>query len=302
MKRIGTRRFTSWSMAIIIAAMVTACTAIEGFPPNPEDSATLDALRAKYFGPHSEDSYDVSPPSIKQTIRDDIVYGRMHVYDLEFSQFQRALYGNGNIMTVGGDLTALVLNGIGATTGGAGTKAAMNAASGGIIGAQGDINKDLFYNKALPAVISQMEANREKVKLAIITGLKQSDTVYSLKRANLDLAVLNDAGSLPNAISNITQQSTDSKNAIQAQIQALQSLTYTNTDAAVKLRAWLYVNGKVDQTHYNALQTWLNNQPEAFLKSRGYPPAAFVTGDDPNHDLEPIRQRALNDPTLNISK
>jgi hypothetical protein len=285
---------------------LTACANLQGYPQNPDSRETLSGLQARYFGPNADAAYEaVSPadPSYaqkRQSIRDDIVYGRMRAYDIEFSLFQRALNSNGNGINVGGDLTALVLNGLGATTGNAGTKSALAAASAGVIGAEGAVNKDLFYQQTVPAIIAQMEANRTVVKLAIFRGLARSDADYSLPRAESDLLDLNDAGSLPNAINNITQKSTDQKNAAATLIQSIHSTTFAVTDSATKIRAWLRPGGVVDASHVAALQAWLNQQPEAFVHGDVMPIATFASSDTAASDLEPIRARALTDPTLNI--
>ena len=78
---------------------------------------------------------------------------------------------------------------------------------------------------------------------------------------------------------------------------------FSDTEASNKLAAWLfYANGKVDPTHFRALQKWLDEQPEPLLKGQAYPPAAFVRANDPGISLEPIRQRALSDSALSIPK
>ena len=73
---------------------------------------------------------------------------------------------------------ALVLSGLGATTGGAATKAALAAASAGVIGAQGVISKDLYYQRTVPALLAQMEANRARATLVILQGIQKSESDY----------------------------------------------------------------------------------------------------------------------------
>jgi hypothetical protein len=43
------------------------------------------------------------------------------------------------------------------------------------VGAQAAINRDLYYQRTLPALLAQMEANRAKVELTIMNGLAKSD-------------------------------------------------------------------------------------------------------------------------------
>jgi hypothetical protein len=293
---------------LIVAATLVGCATVEGYPKDPESASTLAALQAIYFGPQSEADYDKASGSdeasaaLRQSIRNRIVLGRMRAYDIEFSRFERALSSSGNSMSAGADLAALVLNGLGATVGGVGTKSALSAASGGVIGAQGVVNKDLFYQKAVPALISQMQANRSKVKLVIYTGLEQSDRQYPLQRADSDLANLNDAGSIPNAIGNITQSSKAEESDTEKEIEN-RSFGYSTSPSAIAIRAWLAPNKKVDATHFKALSDWLANNKDVSLRNLN--PAELATlgsTSDPAlaDKLEQARQSALADPTLDI--
>jgi hypothetical protein len=225
----------------------------------------------------------------------------MQVLEDDFLDFERTLTGSATSISAGTGLTQLVLDGLGATTGNATTKSALAAASAGVVGAQGVVNKDLYYEKTLPALISQMQANRESVRLTIIKNLAQSDDAYPLNAAEIDLKKLEAAGSLVGAVNQISQQSTNDKKLTDAEIaKQVRTLKFDDGPTANKLQAWLYIDGKVNQDHFDALQSWLNLQPEGFLKNQGYPPGAFVSGDTADARLEPIRKRALADPVLNI--
>jgi hypothetical protein len=149
----------------------------------------------------------------------------MRAYNITYSDFKRRLAGDGNAIAVGGDLVALVLGGLIATTGNATTKAALGAAATGVLGAQGVINKDLYFQRTLPALLAQMDANRTQAEAIIVSRLRLSDTEYPLQVALLDLDALRDTGSLPSAIGGITQS------AVQAKIDA-QSKTEFHRDAA----------------------------------------------------------------------
>ena len=281
-------------------AALTSCAVVDGYEKPPEAASVVEARRTTYYGAHADDTYYAASSTDRQTIRDELVYGKMQVLEDDFLSFERALNSAGNYVSLGSDLTVLVLNGIGATAGGAATKSALAAASAGVVGAQGVVNKDLYYQKTLAALISQMQANREKARLIIIQNLRQANSAYPLNSAEIDLKKLQEAGSLLNAVNNISQQATTQKNGSDAQIQAIRSLTFTKTPSASKLRAWLSPSGNVDQNNYDALQLWLNKQPEGILKGQDYPPAAFVSGDLGGVDLDAVRERALSDPDLKI--
>jgi hypothetical protein len=278
---------------------LSGCSSLSGYANHPETPAAIAQRASKYFGPDAEKNYDAAQTdAARQSERNKLVYGKIQVFGDEFQKLERALNTSGNSISVGGDLAIFALNGLAATTGGPETKSALSTASAGILGAQGAINKDLYYQRTLPALLAQMQANFVTQEAAIIAKLGRSDREYPLQAAELDLQRLEDAGSIPAAISQITQQAEADRQVNESKLNNLRTLTEVVTSSTTRLLAWIYPNGQVDQTNYDALQSWLNQQPEQYL--HGYPPAALVSGDTAGMTLEPIRQRAINDPALKI--
>jgi len=275
-----------------LVATLTACSSIRGYPPDPEDTkATLTALQ-EYFDPAQEKSYAAETDATKrQQLRDTIVLSRVRAYDLEFDRFEKELFEYGNSITLGADLTVLILSGLAATTGSAATKSALAAASAGIVGAQGVISKDLYYQKTLPALLAQMEANRAKAKTAIFANLIQTDAQYPLIRAELDLDALKAAGSIPTAITGITQQAAEANEAAkaaQARVQQLRVVGASSSDTTARLRAW--VAGKPE--NFSALQRWMSKDTADPALAQ-IPVEVLITGKGPG--LEEDRLRAIND-------
>ena len=278
---------------------------MSGYPEDPQNpgsvqnSAALDALRTKYFDPAIDACYQAADCKAKnllnltdkQAIRDDVVLNRMRVYDMEFSLFARDLSGANNSVSLGSDLTALALNGLGATTGNTATKAALAAASGGVIAANGAVDKDLFYQKTVPALIKQMQADRAAAETTVLQGLMKTDAEYSLERAQLDLDTLADAGSLNTAVASITQQSATQQTLNQKAMNTYQSSAMAETTSAVAIRTWLKNGGTLDTNRYSQLQAWLTNNSDPTLHTVQVEQLADVTDDS----LEAARQRAVKD-------
>jgi hypothetical protein len=199
-----------------------ACAPLQGYPLDPEDTAATLKNLAPYFNGTVEAQYVAATgDEAKTPIRDAIVYARMRGYDIEFSDFEKSLYSESNGIAVGSDLVGLILGGLTATTGNAATKAALGAASVGVIGANIAINKDLYYQKTIVALQSQMEANRTTAKLPIAKGLGLPDSKYNLFQAYSDLNAYKDAGSIPGAISVITQSAETQKQDAQSVLQGI---------------------------------------------------------------------------------
>lgn len=279
---------------LLLATLTLAgCAAVVGYPKDPEKtSAVLDALKP-YFDPKKEAAYSAESDSMKRrAMRDEIVLNRVRAYDILFAQYERVLWGTGNSITLGGDLVALALGGLATTVGSTSAKTGFAAASTGVVGANAAINRDLYFQRTLPALLAQMEANRAKVKLKILAGIKQSDDQYSLSLADLDLADLKSAGSMPAAVSNITQQATNDKQSAQSRIDALRTGTVSATDTTKRLRSWVSPNGQVDSARMKTLQDWMNaDQVDTDL--HGIPPEVLIDLD--NLQMEADRARALSD-------
>ena len=289
-------RLRIFHLAICLAAcfgvsVLSGCAGLSGYPDDPQNATNLTILRNTYFSPDSEDRYKAAGTAERQGIRNEIVLKRMQIYDMEFSLFARDLSSANNSISIGSDLTALALSGLGATTGNAATKAALSAASGGVIAANGAIDKDLFYQKTVPAIIAQMQANRVKAETTVLQGLQKTDADYPLPRADLDLDVLNDAGSLNAAIATITQASTNAKEQTQANMDTYRSLAMSRTASSVQLNAWLFPSGALNTDHLISLQAWMTKNSNAIFQRM--PVETFVNG---NSDvIETARVQAIAD-------
>src|SRR5438445_5560770 len=144
------------SGALTATALLCGCASREGYAREPESRAVMNSARTQFFGPTADDAYyPITRPDERKRVRDLLIYGKMKVIENDFDDLERALNGTGNSLSLFGDLGVLGLNGIGAVTGGAHTKAVLAAASGGIVGAQGAVSKDLYYQRTLPAILAQ---------------------------------------------------------------------------------------------------------------------------------------------------
>ncbi len=280
---------------VLIVGLTAACSAIEGYPADPQPGTALASLQQKYFADKIEEDYEKADGDERQALRDKIIYARIQAYDIQFSQFQRALNVNANALNVGTDIIAVALGGIGAVIADSTTKSILAASSAGVIGAQGAINKDLYYQKTVAALIAQMEANREEAKLTIFQNLKQPDAAYPLRRAFLDLSVLNDAGSLPNAIAAITKSADTAKTKAQAEVQQTVKLSYSTSESAKSLERWLSPGRVPNAKRIQALQSWL----ERNYKDLNIAAVGLARDDvDSKGTYEAIRKKALADKQL----
>jgi len=252
------------------------CASIDGFP-DPVIKPSDDLAQAQqYFSPGVLAEYvKQSGEAARRAYRDQIVYGRLHAYDIQYQVFLRALSRESGGTGMAGDLASLALNGLGATVGDAATKAALSAASAGVIGAQGAVSKDLFYQKTLPAVVAQMEAQRTQVRAIVEKGLSTADADYSLPQAIVDLDLYQIAGSLPGALNGIVQDAGTKTATAEADIRLSRDKTFaTSLPEAVAIG-----NQIAALTDTQALA--LAKAMDPFLKTRPQGVQDFVNGIDP---------------------
>src|SRR6201996_3277755 len=122
--------------AILLATAVIlyGCAAIRQSPDYSDDDTTFNILSKYDFEKQEIDYKKTSDISTRTNIRNEIVSRKKRLYDIEFSRFEIELSSVSNGVSLGTDLIGLALGGLTATVGGATTKAALGAASVGVLG------------------------------------------------------------------------------------------------------------------------------------------------------------------------
>jgi hypothetical protein len=298
----GNMSFARTFPALVLLLFISGCAAFSGYPDNYQDNAAVRAVDQPYLNANVRDIGNSPLDSArggltKQQYRDTVIYRRIEIIDVYYYDFESKLIGTYNGLDVGADLTVLVLNGLGATVGAASAKAALAAASAGVIGAKNTVNTDIFYQKTIPALVAQMRAAREKALLTIENGVARPVSSYSLDQALSDINGYYVAGSLPSAISQIVTQAGAAQAQATAGIDALRNQKYrTATSAAKKVIAWLYPNGDEskapDAAKLAKLTAWMQKyKPNPALAD--LPFIQFLHGDDPSYD--PALAQAVKD-------
>ncbi|MBV9785974.1 MAG: hypothetical protein JO264_19400 [Acidisphaera sp.] len=265
------------AFTLACAALAAGCAPVIGFPADPMCGSPaavrkdIAGERAIYAG--------TDEVAARTQARNRVVLDEMLLYECSYNSFQRRLWGDNNLVSGGGDLFVLILNGLGATTGNSATKAALAAASAGLVGAQGAISRDLYYQRTLPAVLAEMSANRDKQKAAILTALKGSDDQYPLRQADIDLAVLQRQSGIAAAIQNITETATADKTTAANTLAAVTSSPISKSSSTATVMKWLYPNGAsaADPANEATLHAWMKTQSvdPALHSDAGQPPDEF---------------------------
>ncbi len=143
------------------------------------------------------------------------------------------------------DVLALGLSG-GATLAKPATAKALSASSALVTGVGTSINKDIFYQQTLPAIVSAMDTRRASVLAEILDSEKNDPqaTAYTLTNAGLDIDSYQNAGNIYVAISALTQTAAGEAQKAQTVVadkQVARDVAYTavklTTDTATRLKA-----------------------------------------------------------------
>ena len=224
-------RTTNASCLVIAGVLLSACQTLSGYPTSVQDDTAVISAAQPYFSPNvrtiGESPSDSDRGGLTQRqYRDIVVYRQLEAIDLRYYEFEASLTSTYNTLDVAADLAVLVLSGFGATTGGAATKAALAAASAGIVGAKTVVQTDIFYQKTLPALIVQMRALRQAALVTIKSGLATDVSKYSIDQAMSDVKTYYIAGTLPSAISQVTAQAAAGLDAANKKLDLVRDATF----------------------------------------------------------------------------
>lgn len=275
-------------LALLVSLGLAGCAGLRQFPEASQSYARdLGTLDADYDAALTGVYGSVSTP---KTIRNRMIETRMAVIDAHFKEFQAGLVKE----NVRADfLFALV--GIG--VGGAGalvsetTSQILSAVSGGLAGSQAAYSKSVLYDKAMSALIAQMEASRKAVAAEIFARWNDDVDQYPMWMARRDLEGYYFAGSLPGAILATASDAKVKNDQAEDKLAKLRTNIFSEDKAAIAIQKFVWPpDGKSTNTpdagNVKKLQDWLNRSPVA-----GLPIANFVT----NPELRSLRERAIRE-------
>ncbi|MEH3045961.1 hypothetical protein [Sphingomonas adhaesiva] len=136
--------------------------------------------------------------------RDSIIWRVIAKDDDSFYTFVREVRSDRALMNMSADGAVIFLNGLAAVTGTAGEKAALAVLSGGVLAGKGSVDRQLFNQETMTALLARMKAARLAALVPIKRGLTLSADAYPLEQALVDMRGYAAAGSLLATIEAIT--------------------------------------------------------------------------------------------------
>lgn len=194
-------------IVVLCLFSVGGCATIRGLPHEPRTSTIAKGDAEGLILPSDFERYDKETNTdTKQIIRNEILDERMAEIDRKFNEYEVDLWKEGIGSGVGTDWIQLAIAGATATMGGAAIKAALGAASAGVIGAKASFDKHALMQKTLPTLVSTMVAERAFIRAKINGNKLHPVNIYSLYEGAGNLEALKHAGSIIGAIQVIAKQ------------------------------------------------------------------------------------------------
>lgn len=221
----------------------------------------------------------------KKELRNEFIETRLAVIDDQYLCFKQRLYIESVSSNLGVDTAVLGLNLAGTLTPAASAKAILAAVSGGLIGTRAAAEKELYFEKTMPALLSQMEALRKNVRADIIKNMQLEVDSYPLSQAEYDLQQYYVAGTIPGAIVGITTEAVHAENqatalmadTIKSNLEAkgYKVSPYQKDDAGDILHEFVFPGGKPNDDNLKKLQSWMTENhipgsPLVFIRSKDY--------------------------------
>ena len=215
----------------------------------------------------------------------------MAVIDAYFKEFQAGLVKE-NVQTEFG----IALLGIG--VGAAGSlvpetaSQILSAVSGGLAGAQAAYSKAVLYDKAMSALLAQMQAGRKAVAAQIFEKWNMGLDEYPMWMARTDLDAYYFAGSLPGAILGTAADAKVKNDEAEDRLAKFRVTKFSEDKSGNKIQAFIRPpDGKPTDTlntvNRDNVRKWIDEQSTI----KDLPIASFIS----NAGLKELRERAIRE-------
>ncbi len=227
------RRFPV-ALALVLAV---GCAAIQN-PGAPDQSFDEDkdiqALEEQ-FGQASAIKQVLAGPQTVAT-RNQFIAGRLTLINLQYIKFIRKFSASKAQLESAFDL---LVTGVGlatTVTGGETVKAALGAVSAGLGATRTSIDKNFFYEKTVPVLITAMNAQRKTALIPILQGVKSDIDQYPLPMALTDLSEYYLAGTFTGALQAIEKDAGVKEAVAEQRIEIVRSPAAQHEIARVDVR------------------------------------------------------------------
>jgi len=246
---------------LLTVLAISGCSSMSGIPDRTTDVETELASLKSYFDPTVVTNYQSKPSDTeKKGYRDEVISARLRAIDLNFNEFVKDISSEQKGLNIGSDSTVLLLGAAGAVSTVSSTQAILSATSATVTGVKASIDKNAYYDTTLTALVSQMQANRQKVLVNIYLGMEMDIKEYSLMRALVDIENYFQAGTIIGAVNEINKEAGKQKSEADNELSDIVKGKYKKDKAGDTLRSFWKPDGKtVDSTNEAQLKSWMSS-------------------------------------------
>lgn len=186
-----------------VVSLLAGCTTMRyaGAPePTSNLNTDIDELSRHFEGSNSITNYYKNE---SKTARDEFIVGRLTLMNLRYLKFIRNLTSERQLLDSATAITAMGLGLAGSMVPLAQTTRILAAVSAGVAGTKEVIDKNYYFEKTVPALVAQMNAERQKALTPILEGMQKDIKQYPLGKAVVDLNNYYIAGTFAGAIQSI---------------------------------------------------------------------------------------------------
>jgi uncharacterized membrane protein len=254
--------------ALAMGVVVSGCAAIRGEPERPPymelEAATFNAD----YGADAVRIYDkirleggTTSATRARDFRNDVIDARLTLIDRNFLAYRSALFRNESAKNLFVDLTIIGLNTAGALQASTAIKNIMLLVSAAVTGARSAIDKDIFFEKTMVALVAKMDELRTAKELEIRRRMQEEITTYPLLKAIRDIEEYHEAGTIPAALFAVTRDAGAQTASNQVQIKELIVDTFVRDQSGELLRAfWRAPDCKqVNTKNAEDLRAWMRD-------------------------------------------
>lgn len=190
---------------LVLAVVLSGC-GTPGFPRqsyNPkkqiqqlEDVFNKTDLIKEYYAPNATE------PD-KRNARNTMIDSRLALINLNYNQFIARFSVTKETIDFGTEVTQLGLNLATTAVGGAEAKTILAAVASGVTGAKLAVDKNFFFEKTVPVLVTTMNAQRKVALAPLLIGMTNDAATYSLSRALSDIDAYYLAGTFVGALQTI---------------------------------------------------------------------------------------------------
>lgn len=188
---------------------LSGCASFQGEPQPVISVAMSDKVLSAYQVPAVLKRYGGLSGLAQRAYRDEVISVYTQAIDARYNAFRGNLSSESKGVNLGFD--SLLVGLVGAAALSANDADEIGAVTTGVLGLRGSVDKNLYFERTLPALIAAMDAERYKVRTSMVQNQAQDTMRYPLAAALVELQEYQQAGSIVAGIAAVTDQAAQSR-------------------------------------------------------------------------------------------